>query len=292
MKISEILQKNSVTVSCELFPPKQGSQLPQVEQVVADMAEYHPTFMSVTYGAGGTTVGETISIAQTIQDRHQIPALAHLTCLTATREQIDRTLNELQEKGIQNLLALRGDIPAGSDFPNPEQFHHASDLISYIRSGPWDFCIGAACNPEGHPESPSREEDIRRLKEKVDCGCSFITTQMFFDNNILYRFLYQVREAGIGIPVIAGIMPVTNAKQVDRMIEMNRIEFPPRFRAIVDHFGSDSRAMRQAGIAYATEQIIDLIANGVKHIHIYTMNQPRTAGMIMKNLSQIFKVQG
>lgn len=290
MKISEILKDDAVTVSCELFPPKLGSQLPQVQKVVEEMAQFCPSFMSVTYGAGGTTVGQTIAIADQIQNDFRIPALAHLTCLTATRQEIDEVLCSLQDKGIKNILALRGDIPQGSDFPNPEQFHHASDLVSYIRSGPWDFCIGAACNPEGHPESPNRETDIANLKRKVDCGCSFLTTQMFFDNNILYRFLYRVRNAGIYVPVVAGIMPVTNARQVDRMVEMNHIEFPPRFRAIVDHFGSDNRAMRQAGIAYATEQIIDLIANGVNHIHIYTMNQPRIAGQIIKNLSQIFKV--
>ncbi len=216
-----------------------------------------------------------------------IPALAHLTCASSTKEKVASVIQELKEKQIENVLALRGDIPQNADFPLPNQYKHASELIYDIKSQ-GDFCIGGACYPEGHPESQTLEEDLIHLKEKVDAGCEFLTTQMFFDNNILYNFMYKALKHGIDVPVVAGIMPITNANQVKRSIALSGSLVPRRFLAIVDRFGSDPAAMKQAGIAYATDQIIDLIANGVNHVHIYTMNKPDVAGAILENLSDIY----
>ena len=213
--------------------------------------------------------------------------LAHLTCVSSTREKVHTVISELKERGIENILALRGDIPTNTDFPLPDQYHHAIELIREIREA-GDFCIGGACYPEGHPEASNMDEDLAHLKEKVDAGCEYLTTQMFFDNNIYYRFLYKALAKGIDVPVTAGIMPVTNVAQVKRTISLTGNLVPAKFLSIVDRFGDNPAAMKQAGIAYATEQIIDLIANGVNHIHIYSMNKPDVAAAIMNNLSQIY----
>lgn len=288
MKISDILQEEAVGLSCELFPPKTGSQLVNVKEVVKEMAKLKPSYMSITYGATGGTSEYTVDIADEIQNVNDIPALAHLTCVSSTREKVHSVVEQLKEANIENILALRGDIPAEADFPLPGQYRYASELIYDIKSM-GDFCIGGACYPEGHPEAGSVREDLVHLKEKVDAGCDFLTTQMFFDNNIYYNFMYKLLQKNITVPVVAGIMPVTNAVQIKRIVSLSGNMLPARFKAIVERFADDPAAMRQAGIAYATEQMIDLIANGVNHVHIYTMNRPDVAGEIFRNLSEIFK---
>ena len=285
MKINEILNSGKVTISCELFPPKQDAGLQQVLDVVRDISALKPDFMSVTYGAGGGTSQNTVRIATDIQE-HGISALAHLTCVSSTKQQVADTLKDLKENHIENILALRGDIPPNSSFPSPAQYNYESELIQDIKSH-GDFCIGAACYPEGHVECEHKEDDIDYLKQKVDSGCDFLTTQMFFDNNVLYNFLYRIMAKGIHIPVVAGVMPVTNSKQIKRICTLSGTVLPPRFKAIADKFSDKPLAMTQAGIAYATEQIIDLISNGVSSIHLYTMNKPEIAAKIMENLSEI-----
>ena len=286
MKVSELLKTDQVTISVELFPPKKGSQLENYKAIVGQMAELKPSYISCTYGATGGTSDYTVEIADTINS-YGIPAIAHLTCASSTKEKVQSVIKELKERNIENILALRGDIPENADFPLPDQYHHAIELIGEIKEI-GDFCIGGACYPEGHPEADTMEEDLQHLKEKVDAGCDYLTTQMFFDNNVYYRFLYKALAKGINVPVVPGIMPVTNATQVKRTISLTGNLVPAKFLSIVDRFGSDPEAMKQAGIAYATEQIIDLIANGVNHIHIYSMNKPDVAGAIMDNLSKIY----
>jgi methylenetetrahydrofolate reductase (NADPH) len=288
MKISDILRSDRVSVSCELFPPKHGSGLAGAKSVVRKMAELKPSFISITYGAGGGTSEHTVSLADEAQNSCGVPALAHLTCVSSGREQVRNVLAQLASHKIENILALRGDIPDGSPFPENADFHHACDLMKEI-TGYGGFCIGGACYPEGHPESESLHKDMESLKIKADSGCQFLTTQMFFDNNILYNFLYRMLHNGIDVPVVAGIMPVTDGRQIARICKLSGTALPARFRAIVDRFSENPAAMNQAGVAYATEQIIDLIANDVRHIHIYTMNKPDIAGRIMNNLSEIFK---
>ena len=287
MKVTDIILSDRVTVSCELFPPKIGKPLADIKRIVREIAQLHPSFVSVTCSAGGSTGDRTVEVAKEVQLVNGVPALAHMTCVSSNREDVRRTLKALEAGGVKNILALRGDLPADMS-QRKSDFLHASDLIEEIkRLG--DFCVGGACYPEGHPESPNKLSDLDGLKRKVDSGCEFLTTQMFFDNNILYNFLFRLLKHGIEIPVIAGIMPITNAKQVQSTLKLSGTLLPPRFRAIVVRFGENPAAMKQAGIAYATEQIIDLIANSVSHIHIYTMNKPDIAGQIMQNLSEIFQ---
>ena len=244
--------------------------------------------MSVTYGASGGISEHTVDLANEVQNVNGVPVLAHLTCASSGRDKIQEVLRELREHEIENILALRGDIPEDLEFPLPNQYHHASELIEEIKLF-GDFCIGGACYPEGHPEAESIESDIDNLKRKVEAGCEFLTTQMFFDNNILYNFLYRTLKKGIEVPVIAGIMPVTNANQIKRITSLSGTVLPQRFRAVVERFADSPAALKQAGIAYATDQIIDLIANGINNVHIYTMNKPDVAGAILKNLSEIYK---
>lgn len=288
LKIKELLQSDRVTVSCEIFPPKAGADISRIDAIVQKIAALHPDFISVTYGAGGSTSKRTLEIATKIQNTYHIPALAHLTCVSSTKEDISSMLDKMKENGIENILALRGDIPQDSDFPSPVQYHYASELIQDIKAQ-GDFCIGGACYPEGHVECEHKEDDIDFLKRKVDCGCDFLTTQMFFDNNVLYHFLYRVLSKKINVPIVAGVMPVINSRQIKRSCELSGTALPPRFKAIADKFSDKPKAMKQAGIAYATEQIIDLISNGVNHIHLYTMNNPEIAAEIMGNLSAIIR---
>lgn len=287
MRLTELLKSDEVTISCELFPPKQGAQLENYKKIVKEMADLKPAYMSVTYGATGGTSDYTVELANEVCNVNHIPALAHLTCASSTKEKVASVIAELKEHKIENILALRGDIPQNAEFPLPDQYKHASELIADIKAQ-GDFCIGGACYPEGHPEAQTIYEDLDHLKEKVDAGCEFLTTQMFFDNNILYNFMYKALKKGIDVPIVAGIMPVTNAAQIKRITSLSGNMVPPRFLAIVDRFGENPEAMKQAGIAYATEQIIDLIANGVNHVHIYTMNKPDVAGEILDNLSNIY----
>lgn len=283
MKITELLKDDKPCISCELFPPKAGSELQNALKIVDKIAEIKPHFMSVTYGAGGTSAGQTVAIAKAVEE-HNIPALAHLTCIDATGDGIESMLANFRANGIQNVLALRGDAVTDK----PREFMHASDLMRKI-SASGDFCIGGACYPEGHPEAGSLDKDIENTKKKIDAGCEFLVAQMCFDNNIMYNYMYRLLRNGIDVPVVAGIMPVTNAKQINRICELSGTKLPPHYRAIVEHFADDPQALMQAGIAYALGQIIDLIANGFKNIHVYTMNKPEVIGGIMKNLSEIIK---
>ncbi|MBR7100123.1 MAG: methylenetetrahydrofolate reductase [Clostridia bacterium] len=287
MKISELLAKNTPTLSFEVFPPKSDATLESVELATQAIAECKPDFMSVTYGAGGSTSKYTLEIARNLLHKSGVTPLAHLTCVDSTKENIFKRLDEFSAAGIENIMALRGDIPKEPRLPQSDwAYSHANELMQAIKAH-GDFCVGGACYPETHPESISRREDIAYLKEKVNCGCDFLTTQMFFDNNILFNFLYQLRESGVNVPVVAGIMPVTNASQIKRIMQISGTNLPQRFKAILDRFGDNPKAMTQAGVAYATDQIIDLYANGVNHVHLYTMNKPEVALKIMDNLSII-----
>ena len=284
MKISEILSQNKLSLSFEVFPPKTSETYENVKNSALGVADLKPDFMSVTYGAGGSTSTYTLDIAQSILEKGVTP-IAHLTCVSSSRETIREKLSQIKEKGIENILALRGDMPSGMT-PESLDFTYACDLVEEIRSF-GGFCIGGACYPEGHTESSSLSSDIFNLKKKVDAGCEFLTTQMFFDNNILYNFLYKIREAGITVPVIPGIMPVTNPAQIKRICALSGTILPRRFIQIVDRFGSNPEAMKQAGVAYATEQIVDLYANGIKAVHVYSMNKPEVAAKIQSNLEGI-----
>nr|WP_317282183.1 methylenetetrahydrofolate reductase [NAD(P)H] [uncultured Sellimonas sp.] len=286
MKIKERLQSQNVHISFEVFPPKTEDKYGSVLKAVDEIASLSPSFISVTYGAGGGTSKNTVGIASHIQNELHVPSLAHLTCVSSTKAEVKTVVEQLKEQGIENILALRGDIPEGMSYPSEEKFLHAAGLIRFLKEN-GDFCLGGACYPEGHVESPNQKEDIRYLKEKVDCGLDFLTTQMFFDNHILYNFLYKIREAGVTVPVLPGIMPVTNKSQIKRICSLSGTYLPERFKAIVDRFGDNPKAMQQAGVAYATDQVIDLIANGINNIHIYSMNKPQIAKAIMANLSEI-----
>ena len=289
MKIKDRLTDGKVHISFEVFPPKTDAKFESVQNAVDEIAKLAPSFISVTYGAGGGTSKNTVKIASHIQNEIGVDSIAHLTCVSSTKEEVRQRIQEMKENGIQNILALRGDIPAESEFPIPNQYKYAYELIEDIKAQ-GDFCIGAACYPEGHVECEHKEDDIAHLKQKVDCGVDFLTTQMFFDNSVFYNFLYRIREKGITVPVLPGIMPVTNGKQIARSCQLSGAVLPSRFRAIVDRFGDNPKAMQQAGIAYATDQIIDLIANGIHNIHVYSMNKPEVALAIMSNLSEIVKM--
>ncbi len=289
MKLSEILNQNRLALSFEVFPPKTDTSFESVRHATEEIASLRPAFMSVTYGAGGGTSRYTLEIAKNIKERYSVPTLAHLTCVSSTRETVRQKIADIKAAGIENVMALRGDLT-----PELEQsdrsgwaYRHAVDLIRELRESGADFCIGGACYPEIHPESRNQVEDIRYLREKVDAGCSFLTTQMFFDNNLLYNFLYKIREAGITVPVIPGVMPITNASYLDRAIRLSGSFMPQRFKSMVDRFGSSPAAMKQAGIAYATDQIIDLFANGITNVHVYSMNKPDVAAQIQANLSDV-----
>lgn len=288
MKIREMLREDKVTLSFEVFPPKPGADFDKVYNAALEVAALQPSYMSVTYGAGGSTRSNTVAIARDIQERAGIEAIAHLTCVGAKRREILDALVQLQEAGIENILALRGDKPKNFEGEPFVDYHYASELVEEIKAF-GDFCVGGACYPEGHVDAANKKTDILNLKRKVDAGCEYLTTQMFFDNNIYYNFLYRIREAGIRVPVIPGIMPITRASQVKTACQLSGTNMPERFRNLVDHFGENPKAMQQAGIAYATDQIIDLIANGVRHIHVYSMNKPQVAEGIKRNLSEILK---
>ena len=292
MKISDLLREDTLSLSFEVFPPKTESNFDSVREATEEIAKLKPSFMSVTYGAGGGTSKFTLDIAKNIKERYGVPSIAHLTCVSSTKETVKQRIEDISAAGIQNIMALRGDIPkelidadrSGWDYK------HAVELVRELKASGKDFCIGGACYPEIHPESANQNEDIKYLKEKVDAGCDFLTTQMFFDNNLLYNFLYKIREAGITVPVIPGIMPITNGNQVERAVKLSGSFMPQRFKSLVDKFGSSPMAMKQAGIAYATDQIIDLYANGITHVHVYSMNKPDVAAKILENLSDILGI--
>ena len=289
MRISEILQRDALSLSFEVFPPKTTSAFESVRAATEQIAALGPAFVSVTYGAGGGTSRYTLEIARNIRERYGVPVIAHLTCVSSTRELVRERIADMQAAGIENVMALRGDLTpelARGD-RSGWAYRHAVELVRELKESGAGFCIGGACYPEVHPESANQKEDILHLKEKVDAGCEFLTTQMFFDNNLFYNFLYKIREAGITVPVLPGIMPITKASQVERAIQLSGSFMPQRFKSLVDRFGGNPEAMKQAGIAYATDQIIDLYANGIRTVHVYTMNTPDVAAKILDNLSHI-----
>ncbi|MGN0386172.1 MAG: methylenetetrahydrofolate reductase [NAD(P)H] [Lachnospiraceae bacterium] len=289
MKIIDILNQEQMSLSFEVFPPKKETSFESVRMATEEIATLKPAFMSVTYGAGGGTSEYTLAVAKNIKEKYNVPMLAHLTCVSSDKETVKKRIVELKEAGITNIMALRGDLTPELEKGDRSKWDyvHAVELIRQLKQDSADFCIGAACYPEVHPESACQREDIKYLKEKVDAGVDFLTTQMVFDNNLFFNFLYKLREAGITVPVLPGIMPITNANQVERAIKLSGAFMPQRFRAMVDKFGSDPSAMRQAGIAYATDQIIDLYANGITNVHIYSMNKPDVARGIWDNLTAI-----
>ncbi|MCQ2483940.1 MAG: methylenetetrahydrofolate reductase [NAD(P)H] [Clostridia bacterium] len=289
MKIIDIIKDERISLSFEVFPPKKETSFENVKAATEAIAALNPSFMSVTYGAGGGVSNFTLDIVKNIMDKFDIPALAHLTCVSSDKKTVTAQIEKMKNFGIQNVMALRGDLTTElleSDRSGWE-YGYAIDLVRQLKESDGDFCIGAACYPEVHPESTSQKEDIKHLKEKVDAGVDFLTTQMVFDNNLFFNFMYKIREAGITIPVLPGIMPITNANQVQRAIKLSGSFMPQRFKSLVDKFGSDPAAMKQAGIAYATDQIIDLYANGINNIHVYSMNKPDVAEGIQKNVSDI-----
>ena len=290
MKITNILKEGKPSLSFEVFPPKTDAAFDSVKAATEEIAKLRPAFMSVTYGAGGGTSKYTLSVAESIKKQYGVPSIAHLTCVSSTKETVRERIAAIKAAGIENVMALRGDIP--EDMKNADRsgwdYTHAADLVRELKAS-GDFCIGGACYPEIHPESSNQAEDIFYLKQKVLGGVDFLTTQMFFDNNLLYNFLYKIRENGITVPVLPGIMPITNASQVERAVKLSGSFIPQRFKSLVDRFGSDNSAMMQAGIAYATDQIIDLFANGITCVHVYSMNKPQVAAKICENLSSIIE---
>ncbi len=289
MKLSTILNNDKLSLSFEVFPPKTDTAFNSVKSATEEIAKLNPAFMSVTYGAGGGTSQYTLDIAKNIKNLYDVPMLAHLTCVSSTKETVRQRIEDMQKAGIHNVMALRGDLTPEMEGQDRSKwaYRHAVELVRDIKESGADFCIGGACYPEIHPESVDQKTDIAFLKEKVDAGCDFLTTQMFFDNNLLYNFLYKIREAGITVPIIPGIMPITNANQVERAVKLSGSFVPQRFKSLVDKFGHSPDAMKQAGIAYATDQIIDLYANGITNVHVYSMNKPDVAQKIRDNLSDI-----
>ena len=289
MKIKELLSRDTLSLSFEVFPPKKDTAFENVKNATEQIAALQPAFVSVTYGAGGGTSRYTLDIAKNIKERFGVSTMAHLTCVSSTKETEHQKIEEIKAAGIENVMALRGDLP--KDLQDCDRsdwdYRHAIELIRELKDSDADFCIGGACYPEIHPESRDQKEDILYLKEKAEAGLDFLTTQMFFDNNLFYNFLYKIREAGIMLPVLPGIMPITYGRQVNRAIELSGSFMPQRFKCLVDKFGDDPAAMKQAGIVYATDQIIDLFANGISTVHVYSMNKPDVAAGIMNNLSDI-----
>lgn len=288
MKITDVLSRGVPSLSFEVFPPKTSDTFDSIRAATEEIGALRPSFMSVTYGAGGGTSAFTLDITANLQAKFQIPVLAHLTCVNSTKESVQQQMQSLRDAGIDNVMALRGDLVENAPPADQRDYQYAVQLVRELTQF-GGFCIGGACYPEGHPESANQQADLLHLKEKVEAGCQFLTTQMFFDNSVFYNFLYKVRELGITVPVIPGIMPVTNAKQIRRIASLSGATLPQRFRYIVDRFGDNPAAMRQAGIAYATEQIVDLYANGIPAVHVYSMNNGSVAAGIQGNLSQLLK---
>ena len=286
MKIIDLLKSPKVCVSCELFPPKKGSELEHAQEIVRTIAIQGVDYMSVTYGAGGTAVGKSVALVSEIE-RCGVPALAHLTCVGADEQKIEGVLDQLKAANVQNVLALRGDLPQGQEHPLGD-YAHASDLVKKIK-GYGDFCVGGATYPEGHPEAAGLDDDLEHTKMKVEAGCDFLVTQMFFDNSMFYNFMYRMLAKGINVPVVAGIMPVTNLKQIEKIFTLSGTPVPAPLRAMAERFADHPAALKQAGMAYAIGQIVDLIANGFTNIHIYTMNKPDIIGGIRSNLSEIIR---
>lgn len=289
MKITDLFNKERTLLSFEIFPPKKDYPIETIYQTIDELKDLEPDYISVTYGAGGSSKDRTVEIASKIKNEYKIEALAHFTCISSTTDEINDTLNELKKNNIENILALRGDVPESQDIPSSVQYKYAKDLITHIK-GQGGYAIGAACYPEGHTECTSRIQDIKHLKEKVEAGVDFLITQLFFDNELFYRFMDELDLAGINIPVSAGIMPVLNAKQIMRIQKLSGCSIPTKFKRIMDKYEHNPEALKEAGEAYALEQIIDLMAWGIDGIHLYTMNKSETARKIAENIKTIRKI--
>lgn len=289
MYINELFQQKKAVISFEIFPPKPTTSIDVIYETIDALAPLRPDYISVTYGAGGSTTKTTVEIASIIRKRYNITALAHLTCYNSTKSQIDEILTQLGNNNVSNILALRGDQPRdGSSLQNSHRdFRYASDLAEYISSN-YIFCLGGACYPEGHPECPDLDRDVENLRKKVDAGVSFLITQLFFDNEKFFRFKEKVDRLNINVPIQAGIMPVTNRRQIERIVQLTNARIPQKLIRIMDKFEHNREALKDAGIAFATEQIIELLANDVDGIHIYTMNRPQVAKEIIWNLESVF----
>ena len=282
MKISEILTNTRRSLSFEVFPPKSDSSFESVREATERIASLSPSFMSVTYGAGGGTSKYTLAIAKEIREKYGVPSLAHLTCVSSSKETVRARIRDMKELGIENVMALRGDIPDGMEMASRD-YRYAVELVKELKEA-GGFCIGGACYPEGHPESKSLDEDIFRVKEKVDSGLDFLTTQMFFDNSLYYRFLDRAEKAGINVPIVPGIMPITSVMQIERVVALSGSFLPKEFLSMVEKYGSDPVSMKNAGIEYATRQSKGLFGYGVKNVHVYSMNKPDVARQILENL--------
>lgn len=283
MFVKEILEVKKPTFSFEIFPPKSGGNLESIYATVDALASLMPDFISVTYGAGGSSRENTVEIASVIQNKYNIPTLAHLTCVGSSKKEMNHILKELDEKGVKNILALRGDI---NDQAALGDFKYASDLIAYIKDK-YSFNIVGACYPEKHLEAYSMSGDLKNLKTKVEKGADMLVSQLFFDNQVFYQFDEKVKSIGIDVPVIAGIMPITSSKQIERMVSLCGATVPETVQRFVKAYGHNSMAIKEAGIAYATQQIVDLLAYGVDGIHLYTMNQADIAKRIAENIRGI-----
>ncbi len=285
MKITTLFEKDKTVFSFEVFPPKKDSPIESVYEKLEDICALKPDFISVTYGAGGSGAhSRTVDIASKIKRDFHVESVAHLTCVNSTRDMIDRTLDDFRANGIENILALRGDYVDGVE--PQHDFRYASELCAYIKSK-GDFDVSGACYPEVHVEAADEVEDIRNLKTKVDAGAHHLISQLFFDNALFYRFLERAKIAGINVPIEAGIMPVTNKKQIERMVSLCGASLPSKFAKIMQKYENKPDALRDAGIAYAVEQIVDLIANGVDGIHLYTMNNPYVAEKITRAVENL-----
>ena len=288
MKIPELFKSGKTVFSFEIFPPKKNGSIDAIYNTLDGLADLRPDFISVTYGAGGSLPGcSTREIVSIIKEKYHTESIAHLTCVNSTKEDIDSIIKEFEQYGIENVLALRGDI--NPDIPPKEDFKHASDLITYMKERS-SLSFSGACYPEGHLESATLEEDIENLKRKVDAGADHLVSQLFFDNACFYAFIEKVRAAGITVPIEAGIMPCVNANSIKRMVGLCGASLPPKFTKIIARFGDSPDAMRDAGIAYANEQIIDLVSSGVDGIHLYTMNNPYVARKISEGVSSVIRI--
>lgn len=289
MYIKDIFSSKKPVISFEIFPPKKASSIDTIYKTIDALAPLNPDYISVTYGAlGSCSSNKTVEISSIIKNKYNIESLAHLTCISSTKDEIDNILHELYENNVRNILALRGDIPKDKNFkfPVPRKFHHADDLIEHIKKVK-KFSIAGACYPEKHIECNSKEDDLLNLKNKVNKGADFLISQLFFDNNFFYDFKEQSENIGINVPIQAGIMPVINKKQIERVVSLCGASIPEKFVKIMNRYENNSEALKDAGIAYATEQIIDLLSSGVHGIHIYTMNNPEVAKRIVQNISSI-----
>ena len=287
MKLAELFNSEKTVFSFEVFPPKRNNPIETIYETLDELQDLKPDFISVTYGASGSLAdNSTCEIASAIKHRYGIESAAHLTCVNSTKEDVTQVLKQLHDNGVENILALRGDLVP--DVPPKKDFKHASELITFIKESAYDFGISGACYPEGHLDSRDQIDDILNLKKKVDAGAQHLISQLFFDNNVFYDFLDKARIAGINVPIEAGIMPVVNKKQIERMVSLCGASLPAKFTKMMSRYETRPQAMRDAGIAYAVNQIVDLVSQGVDGVHLYTMNNPYIARRISESVKSLF----